>query len=183
MSTPVRSLVVPRIKAFAIDYLIILAYIGLLLGATVLVSNFADISLENVNTTRAELIGFITLTLPAILYFSFTESGKHGGSVGKRIFGLKVVTKNLNRAGFTQLLVRNLIKFLPWEIAHFFVYQLVHRMRTDAEPPSWILAGLTGSQALAVIYLLFIFFNKNNRSIYEIASHTRVVNYTNMKSV
>jgi len=176
MNSPARSIVIPRIKAFAIDYLLILVYVGFLFGATMLVSKLFDIRLDRLNTITAEIIGFFTLTLPVILYFTVTEAGSFGGSVGKRKLGLKVVSVKLSRPGFLQLLARNFVKFLPWEMAHFFVYQLVERSRSGIQPPGWIMAGLIGSQAMAIIYFLFIVFNKNNRSIYEIASGTRVVN-------
>lgn len=169
------SILIARIKAFAIDYLIILVYIVLLFGATILISNLFDIDLNTVNTTTAELTGFFTLTLPVILYFTLTEAGKQSGSVGKRKVNLKVVSKNSTRADFFHLLLRNCIKFLPWELAHFFIYQLLFFSRGGAEPPVWVLPGLIISQAMAVTYLLFILSNKNNRSIYEIASGTKVI--------
>jgi uncharacterized RDD family membrane protein YckC len=123
----------------------------------------------------AELIGFFTLTLPVILYFTFTEAGRHQGSFGKQKLNLVVVSRNAAPAGFSRLLLRNFIKFLPWEIAHFFVYHLVYFGRAATDPPGWVMVGLITSQTIAIIYLLFIFFNKDNRSIYEIASGTRVL--------
>jgi uncharacterized RDD family membrane protein YckC len=175
MKNPKTAIIISRLKAFAIDYLIIFIYIGLLLGVTLVISNLFDTDLNNFDTTTAELTGFFTLTLPVILYFTFTEAGKHHGSIGKRKFGLEVVSIKLSPASFNQLLFRNIIKFLPWEIAHFFIFQLFYFSRKDEQPPGWVLAGLIISQAMAVTYLLFILSNKNNRSIYEIASGTKVV--------
>jgi uncharacterized RDD family membrane protein YckC len=175
MKHPKTSIIITRLKAFAIDYLIILIYIVILLGATLLISKLFDTRLDNIDTTTAELTGFFTLTLPVILYFTFTEAGKHSGSIGKKKFGLKVVSEKLSRANFLQLLLRNLIKFLPWEIAHFFIFQLFYFIRKDDPTPDLVLAGLIISQAMAVTYLLFMLSNKNNRSIYEIASGTRVI--------
>lgn len=177
------SIVIKRIKAFGIDYLIIAIYIVFLFGTTLLVSNLFDIPLENVDTVKAELMGFFTLTLPVILYFTFSEAGRYAGSFGKRKFGLKVVLEKLGPAGFPQLLLRNCVKFLPWEVAHFFIFQLFYFVRTNTEPPAWVLGGLVGSQVIAVIYLLFMLFNKNNRSLYEMASSTRVISNTILKTV
>ena len=168
-------IVTQRIKAFAIDYLIIIIYIGFLLGTTLLTSEVFDIGFNNITTTTAQLLGFFTLTLPVILYFTFTEAGKYSGSIGKKKLGLKVVSSKLKRVSTSRLLLRNFIKFLPWEIAHFFVFQLFYFLQRDMQTPGWVLAGLLASQAIALLYLLLIIFNKNNRSFYELVSQTRVV--------
>jgi uncharacterized RDD family membrane protein YckC len=115
------------------------------------------------------------LTLPVILYFTLSESSKHAGTIGKRKFHLKVVSNDFSKAGFWQLLFRNCIKFLPWELAHFFIFRLFQFSRNNVEPANWILYGLVISQALAVIYLLCMILNKSHRSIYELFSLTRVI--------
>ena len=162
-------------KAFIIDYVIILIYIGMLLGMSLLVSRIFKLKLDNLSPVAGELIAFVTLTLPVILYFTLSENGKYAGTIGKRKLGLHVVSKPLTKASFGQLLIRNCIKFLPWELAHFFIFQLFYFNSNNKATPDWVLTGLITSQLLAIIYLLFIIFNKNNRSIYELFSQTRVV--------
>ena len=158
-----------------IDYVFILIYIALLLGTTSLVSWVFKLKLDTLNPAAAELIAFATLTLPVILYFMLSENGRYAGTIGKRKMGLHVVSKALTKATIGQLLLRNCIKFLPWELAHFFIFQLFYFNSTSNTTPGWVLAGLITSQLLAIIYLLFMIFNKNNRSIYELFSQTRVV--------
>ncbi len=169
------SIVPKRLKAFVIDYLIILIYIGLLIGCTLIISKLFFLKLGNVNPVIGESIAFATLTLPVILYFTLTENGKYSGTIGKRKFGLKIVSKTLTKASIRQLLLRNCIKFLPWELAHFFIYRLFYFDSLDRAVPTWVLAGLIVSQGLALIYLLCIIFNKSNQSIYELISGTKVV--------
>lgn len=169
------SIIIKRLKAFVIDYFIILIYIGLLLGGTLLISRIFQLRLGNVNPVIGELIAFATLTLPVILYFMVSENGKHAGTIGKRKFGLQIVSKTLTKASIGQLLIRNCIKFLPWELAHFFIYRLFYFTSIDKTTPDWVLTGLIVSQGLAIIYFLCIVFIKNNRSIYELFSQTRVV--------
>ena len=156
------SIIIKRLKAFIIDYFIILIYIGLLLGATLSISAIFHLKLENVNPVIGELIAFATLTLPVILYFVISENSEYAGTIGKRKMGV-------------QLLIRNCIKFLPWELAHFFIYRLFYFNSITETTPGWVLTGLTVSQGLAIIYLLFIIFAKDNRSVYELLSQTRVV--------
>jgi uncharacterized RDD family membrane protein YckC len=172
------SIVIERLKAFVIDYLIILIYIGMLFGATILISNYFHLKLDNVNPAFGELIGFATLTLPVILYFTLSENGRYVGTIGKRKIGLQIMSKSLTKASFKQLLIRNCIKFLPWELAHFFIYRLFYFNSLSKTMPDWVLTGLIVSQGLALIYLLFIIFNKSNQGIYELLSGTIVVKTT-----
>ncbi len=171
-------MIVKRIKAFLIDYCCILLYIILLFGMTVFLSYAFGFSLNADAPVRGELIGFLTLTLPVILYFTFSENSKYAGTLGKRKYRLTVTDKNLSKATFSQLLLRNVIKFLPWEMAHFFVFQLFHYSRMNVYTPSWVIAGLVASQMLALVYLLHLIFNKQHRSVYEILSGTRVIHRT-----
>jgi len=173
---------IKRLKAFLIDYLLIVIYILLLLGVTLLISKIFHFQLDIANPVVGELIGFTTLTLPVILYFIITENSKLAGSWGKRKFKLQVVNNDLTKANFSQLLIRNCIKFLPWELAHFFIFNLFYFMKINSQTPNWVLTGLVISQGLSFIYLLFIIFNKSNRSIYEIFSQTRVIQNTEIKS-
>ena len=168
-------MVIKRLKAFLIDYLLIVIYILLLLGVTLLISKIFHFQLGNINPAVGELIGFTTLTLPVILYFIFTENSKYSGSVGKRKFKLQVVNNDLTKTNFTRLLIRNSIKFFPWELAHFFLFHLFYFMKINSQTPNWVLKGLIISQGLALIYLLCKIFTKNHRSIYEIFSDTKVI--------
>jgi uncharacterized RDD family membrane protein YckC len=163
-----------RIQAFLIDYMIILVYIGLLILSTLGVSHIFSISLENISPGTGQLVGFATLTLPVILYFTLTENSRYAGTPGKRKLALKVVSTDLSKAGSGRLLLRNCIKFLPWELAHFFVFRLFALNYNNVPVPGWVMTGLIASQALALVYLLML-FTKSGRSLYEILSATRVV--------
>ena len=150
----------------------------MLFGGTILISKFFDLKLDNVNPVTGEIIGFATLTLPVILYFTLSENGKYLGTIGKRKIGLQIVNKSLTKASIKQLLLRNCLKFLPWELAHFFIYRLFYFNSLSKTIPDWVLTGLIVSQGLALIYLLCIIFTKNNQSIYELISRTIVVKNT-----
>lgn len=170
-----KSIVVKRVKAFAIDYIIILIYIAFLILITLLVSNTFSLDLKRVDLVSGQLLGFTTLTLPVILYFTLWENGRYAGTPGKRRTGLQVVSANSAKAHPGQLLLRNCVKFLPWETAHFFIFRLSHFTRSKVPPPDWVLMGLIASQVLALLYLICLVFNKTNRSVYEIFSSTRVI--------
>jgi uncharacterized RDD family membrane protein YckC len=177
--TSKTKLVSGRLKAFGIDYLLILSYILLLSAATLLLSKMAHLDLKRVSPATAELIGFFTLTFPVILYFTLSEANGRGATIGKNKQNLKVISVDGRSASMIQLFTRNIVKFLPWEIAHYFIYQLYYFDRIGVSPPARVTVGLICAQALAIIYLLLIFFSKNNRTIYEWISGTRVVRVGN----
>jgi len=77
-----------RLKAFAYDYLLILTYIIILAGV-----NFWFIlqgrTIESISPLLAspitkDVIAFLTLILPVILYFTIQESSVHQGIWGKK---------------------------------------------------------------------------------------------------
>jgi uncharacterized RDD family membrane protein YckC len=174
-----QPILVRRLKAFAVDYIIITVYAAVLFLTTKLVSLASGLNLQNTRVVALHLISFLTLTLPVILYFAFYEHSKRGGTVGKRKYNLQVAAycaHNITKPGFIQLLVRNTIKFLPWVLAHFFVIELIQNAELKRQTPTWIFTGLIGSQLLALVYFICLVVSKQNRSIYEVISKTRVIN-------
>jgi uncharacterized RDD family membrane protein YckC len=169
------AVVIKRIKAFLIDYLIILIYIICLTGVTYLTILLFHLTLMNGNPYRGELLGFTTLTLPVILYFTISEHSRYCATIGKRKTGLQVLNLNRKNAGLTALFIRNCLKFLPWEIAHFFIYRLFYEQSLRVPTTLGVIAGLTMSQLAVLLYLLFMIFNRNNRTIYELLSGTQTV--------
>lgn len=164
-----------RLLAFFIDWLIILVYAGLLFGITILITTRFNISFSDITISpqMGHLIGFITLTLPVILYFTLTESGLKHGSLGKQILKLKVYDKELKNPKFINILVRNLAKFAPWELAHLGVHWAMFYIRQNTIIPVWVWITLITPQLIMALYLLIALINKKNRTIYELISKTR----------
>ncbi len=71
----------------------------------------------------AEAIGFLAVTLPFTLYFALCESSRWQASVGKRIVGLRACRRSGEPLSFARALLRNAIKFLPWEFGHMVAQQ------------------------------------------------------------
>jgi len=141
-----------RLKAFLLDYLLIIAYIIVLAGV-----NFGIIlsggALDEISPFFASLlvkdaIAFLTVILPVILYFTLQESSSRQATWGKRKAGIRVVNANGETLTRMQSFVRSLVKFLPWQIAHTCLYHI----------PGWPLAVTTfppGVMAgFALVYLL-----------------------------
>lgn len=63
----------------------------------------------------AQAIGFVTVTLPFTLYFALCESSRWRASIGKRALGLIAIRRSREKLSFARALLRNAIKFVPWE--------------------------------------------------------------------
>jgi len=160
----------PRLVAFGYDYLIILVYIALMTLATWLIfSRFPNLQASIFShPTRADLFAFSFLILPVILYFSICESSFWQGSWGKRRRGLKVVRSNGQKAGFLRCLLRNVVKLLPWQIAHTSIFMINIR-------PQAATIGLFLTWALIIFHLISLLISRSHRTPYDWISGTAVV--------
>ncbi len=168
-----------RFLAFLIDYIVIIVYAGLLLGIVTLIYSITGETYSNQSPQKGQLIGFITLTIPVILYFTLMESHKGQATLGKLIFKLKVTDEQFGKPNFNRLILRNTLKFTPWEIAHFGVHWSFYFSAQNIQPPFWTWLALISPQIIIVIFILQICVNKENRSTYEVLSKTRVITNEN----
>lgn len=161
-----KNLAIKRILAFAIDYLIIALYAALLFGIS------SALDLEHKLPINGQLLGLLTLTIPVFLYFFLMEKGKARATVGKKLMKVQVRVESGN---ITQsILMRNLLKFLPWEIAHTGVHQIVssNALGQDVSLSVWI--ALILPQIIIIGYLFSIAMSNGESSFYDKVAHTRV---------
>ena len=159
-----------RLIASFIDLGGIILYALMLLGVSFttfwISRNTPKLSLNN-----AHLLGFLTLTLPVTTYFIVSEF-KYGVTPGKRFAGLKVSSCNGRKLTLIQVIVRNIIKFLPWEYAHILIYILLLAPNsTDSIP---VLFGLIIANIIPIIYVYFVLFGKDHRGPHDLISGTIV---------
>lgn len=163
-----------RILAFAWDYLLIAAYIAVLVLAGLAAMKWApqQMSWAFGCPARGQLFGFLLLTLPVVLYFSISEASRQQASWGKSRRGLRVVSTGDGRLGLLRSLLRNLLKFTPWELSHFFVWQAAFR---GPDLPSWINLGFGAVWALIAAYGLSLWMSGSGQAIYDRLARARVV--------
>jgi uncharacterized RDD family membrane protein YckC len=115
-----------RSLAFALDYLIIAAYL-VLLGLISLMANLASPGLLAAlfaNQLSAHVTGFLLMTLPVILYFALLESSSWQATWGKRRLDLRVIRTDSARLSTSQAVGRTMLTFIPWELAHTLIWQI-----------------------------------------------------------
>ncbi len=161
-----NSIAIKRIMAFFADYLFIAVYGGLLVGVMFLLRTFAGINPGKLPPGPSIVLDFILFSLPVMLYFIIMEN-KKGGTIGKQLFELRVGSVNGGKAPANTILARNIIKFLPWHIAHVgirvFIYNMDHHMAPGAVV--WIM--LLMPQAFLLIYLFSIILSNGKQSLYD----------------
>lgn len=153
-----------RLTAFALDYTIIFGYILVLLAVNVGVIVTKGLPLQPVsNPLLSDLTTFVILILPVILYFAWQESSAKQATWGKRKVGLRVVTATGESLSLKRAVVRSLVKFLPWQLAHTSIY---HIFGVES-PPSWATVGLALVWVLVSAYLISLLLTKTHRAPYD----------------
>lgn len=127
---------VRRLAAFAVDWFVVAAWGAAVFGAAMLLTGGKP---ERPNGPwTAQAVGFLTMTLPVVVYFAACESSARRASFGKRALGLEVAAADGRRLTFAAALVRNAVKFLPWECGHLLVHQAM--AAGDGGVAAWVWA-------------------------------------------
>ena len=166
-----------RFIAFVIDYLVILLYATFLWGLSLWLYKPFDISSIRISPVEGQVLGLVSLTIPVFLYHYLMESSSKMGTIGKLKMGIQVAANKRS-----QVFWRNLIKFLPWELAHLGVHQIRYFSNQEAEAPIWIWLFLLLPQLLVIMYLITIFRTKGTSSLYDRLAGTTVAQRTNHSS-
>lgn len=161
------NIVLRRLAAFAIDCGLLAIYAGLLFA----VSPFLR-PLFTSSPYAAELTGFLILTLPFGLYFAICEASPWSASIGKRAMKLRVVDVSTStRMRFSKSLLRSVVKFLPWELAHFAIW---HAFVFASSLQYIAMGALTISYILMITYIVGL-IRVPHRTLYDRMAHTKVV--------
>lgn len=112
-----------RIKSLVIDWLVISAYLVVLflVFAGVYQVIFGTIT-PQINELTSQIIAALTSVVPAVLVFAWLDLGR--GTPGKRTSNLHVIYTHKT---YLASLVRNAVKFLPWQLGHIGTIHLVYQ--------------------------------------------------------
>lgn len=169
-----------RITALLIDYLVILGWMAVLglisLIIYVVRGSYPDL-LGLLGPLRLEALFFTILTLPVVVYHFCTEAGPRHATIGKRVLGLRVQSLAGGPPSRGQIARRTVIKFLPWELAHFFILQLQWRSGHPDGPgvlPTWVSAGLVMTYLVPLGYGAIVAFSRRHRGPHDFVAGTSV---------
>ena len=96
-----------RFVALLLDFIVILAYVGVLAGLALLTFHCIIGHIPSFSVNVAHIIGFLTLTGPVVAYFIFSEQRPRHASLGKRLAKLEVHSIHNLPLTTKQVVVRN----------------------------------------------------------------------------
>lgn len=166
-----------RVGAWMLDYLVIAAYLIVLTAASlgILATPLApDLNAAVRQPSTAELVGFLILTTPVVLYFALLEASKWQATLGKRALGILVVGPGGGRMSIWRAVVREAARFLPWELSHALVWRLALSPARSSFP-AWAAAGFAIVHLLVFAYLITLFFGTQHRTLYDRLAGSLVV--------
>jgi len=162
-----------RVKAFALDYLIILGYLAAITLLFLIINRFSS-GLQWLFASRiqAQVAVILLLTLPVALYFSISESSIRQATWGKQRLGLKVTDRNGNRISFWRSFARALLKFIPWEISHTLLWEIYFSQGSFS---TFINYGYVLVYLLIGLNIASVVITRTKQSLYDLLSGTYVV--------
>ena len=162
-----KDILIRRFKALFIDYLILTIYAGVLFLFSPIVS-----PLFQKSAWQSELLGLILLVAPVFLYFFVFEASYLKATPGKLLFHIKVIKMDGTNINYIDSFIRSFIKFIPWELAHFAIWQFMFPM-SDFSFIAEVFIIL--ANILMILYIAFPFFNKKARAIHDYVAQTTLI--------
>ena len=159
------NLFLRRALAFITDIVILFAVLGTL-------GFLIQLAIGYTPTTGPEIWRVLVLnfSIPVWIYFWLSDASARGATVGKRLFGIRVVADGKG-FGPGRAFARTAIKLLPWELAHLSAFAL----SSDLESLSVIQSvGLVTANLLMLFYLWLAFASQGRRSVHDVLVDSRV---------
>ena len=154
-----------RMIEFLFDYLFILAYLGLLFLSSMPIYIIFFNGVPEFTEIQSQCLAFFTSVLPITLLFTFLDY-TNNGSFGKVKAGLQLVYQ---KKTVQASLIRNTIKFLPWQLGHMGT---IHGVYSEFDVLSISLS--ISATLLAVLLLAMTIFRKDKRHLGDLLVHTQV---------
>ncbi len=164
--------IIRRGAAFLLDSLLILVFALFVLLLSIGVDSIIPFhaKMEQSYLFR-HAISLVTLTLPVILFFTALEKGKHRATPGKKWMEIK-----LSETGErSSCLLRNILKFLPWEIAHTTYHLYPDFFLTGEITGIGEVFGISLSYLLMLIYIATVLFRRDKKAPHDLISGTQVI--------
>ena len=158
-----------RLPAFAVDQLLLGTIFQAFYWGLDAASNYGAAS-----WTGSELwtVVFVGVSMPTYLYFSWMESSAWGATLGKRLFGLRVIDLDGQRIGFGRALGRTIVKCIPWEVVH---YTICFPEPIDFTANEGMRKGILVAWILLFAYALTVAFRARRQAPHDLVAGTLVV--------
>lgn len=156
-----------RLTELLVDWLMICLYLISLFLIIIVINYFVYGEVfPSQDEQYSQFIATFTTTIPITLAFAWLDY-KYAGSLGKHFAGLRLRFKE---ASFGRSLLRNVIKFLPWQFGHMSV---IHFMFGEIDAFGIICYIL--SVGLLILYLVMGLYRSDKRHLADMLAGTQVV--------
>jgi hypothetical protein len=163
-----------RIKALVIDYLFIVLYLIVLFSLTMGFYYLLFDGIPDFTEEKIQWISFLTTVFPITIFFTIKEARKPFASIGKKKVGLTV--KYLKNPILGSL-IRNILKFLPWQLGHMAVISGIY----NGFESYYVMIINSLSILLPIIYIAMVMIRKDHRHIPDFFADSYVVVNENNK--
>ncbi len=123
-----RNLALLRLLAFLVDYGLMVLFVAVLSVAGFAIRSQLGVTSPAPMTFQQKLLAqaivSATIMLPIMLYFAVAESSRWQATIGKRVLRLQVADDHGGRPPLLRTLLRAMVKFAPWELAHTGVWHV-----------------------------------------------------------
>ena len=167
-----------------LDYLVISAYLVLLLAGSLLIRPTpfgATLNALFAHPGSAEVTAFGLLVLPIVLYFALLESSTWQASLGKRTLGLHVTDVHGARLSRVRSLGRSGLKFVPWELTHACLWNIPGWPFAASRIPPLVAAGLILVWVLVGVYAVSLLLSKTHQTLYDRIAGAYVVPWAKLR--
>lgn len=157
-----------RLKALGLDYLAIVAYLAVLAVVMFAVYQLAFGAVPRFSAWQSQAITFVTSVAPIAAYAIWRESRPPYGTFGKHRIGLMMRYSGSPLRG---AVIRNAIKFLPWQLAHTAV---IEGMYTGFS--GWLVwLPYTISIVLVLVLTGMVLFRRDHRHLGDMLAGAKVI--------
>jgi uncharacterized RDD family membrane protein YckC len=158
-----------RLQAFLWDYLVLLVYIATLV---VIALNSTGVQSLFQGPVKSDIMAFLLLVGPVILYFSLQECSQKQASFGKRKRRIKVIRLDGQPISLRQAFCRSCLAFLPWQLAHTAVF---HTVQPGLLPTEIVLVLFIMAYGLIALSGLMIWKGEMHRAPWDKVTGTAVI--------
>lgn len=163
---------VARVRSWLGDWLVVAAGLAVITLAGLLVPSGRTTPAGGAAISTVDLVvtdlGIAAATvLPYVAYLSLTETSRHRATLGKRWAGIVVADAHGGTPGRDQVWLRNVVKALPWQLAHLGLARIV----LDVQHPAAVLLQVL---ALALAAACMVPSLVGGRGLHDRLAGTRV---------
>lgn len=161
-----------RAGAFTLDYVVILFYLTVIILLSLITNSLFSVNQWLfTDRVRAQLIGFLLVTLPTTLYFVLSESSLQQATWGKQRVGLKVTNYNGSRISLWRSFARTVLKFIPWEVSHTLIWEIYFLPQNNSTLVNY---GFILVYVVIGLNIASLVMTRKHQTIYDLLAKTYV---------